>query len=132
MGLLTPSPPSWHPAPPELREVSARARDACTAWPGGLPNIALGFSFREFSTIPRSQNQNEVEMAERVLSNGDSVFATVPVVVGLSTPGEVHEVIRAWRNILGGIDSTQRKEIERIVLDMFKDSGYYGWSWESP
>lgn len=58
--------------------------------------------------------------------------SVVPVVVGFSSPKEVHEAVKVWRNVQGGLDSVQRKEIERIVLDMFKDSGYYGWSWASP
>lgn len=58
--------------------------------------------------------------------------AAFPVVVGFSTPREVHESVKVWRSVQGGLDSVQRKEIEDIVLEMFKDSGYYNWSWASP
>ncbi|KDQ29275.1 hypothetical protein PLEOSDRAFT_2849, partial [Pleurotus ostreatus PC15] len=43
MGLLTPSPPQWHPAPPPLK---ASAAAAGKLWDKGLPDLALGYSIR--------------------------------------------------------------------------------------
>ncbi|EDR12522.1 galactose dehydrogenase, partial [Laccaria bicolor S238N-H82] len=43
MGLLTQSPPSWHPAPPGLLHAVSKAREN---WPD-LTNLALGYSLRQ-------------------------------------------------------------------------------------
>ena len=39
MGLLTPTPPQWHPVPPDLKGLVVQA---CEGWDGGLVNIAMG------------------------------------------------------------------------------------------
>lgn len=102
MGLLTPSPPPWHPATPELKAVTKQALGLSENWPGGLPDIALGYSMREAA------------------ANG------LPTVVGLSSPKEVHEAVRVWREVAG------RYEIEQAVIELYEQSGTLGWSWASP
>ncbi len=126
MGLLTPKPPSWHPASPELKEAAQKAAKLCEdeQWPGGLPNLAVGFAYRKGA---------ELDM---------------PVVVGLSNPEEVHESVRAWRavkaNLAVGIgrkgaelnavkegrDRERRVALEEKVSGLFGDG--LGWSWASP
>jgi hypothetical protein len=82
-----------------------------------LPNVALGFSIREGS----------------VDSNGGaSSNTTFPVVVGFSKPAEVHEAVKVWRAVQSDEDSVRRRDIEHTALELFKESGYYGWSWASP
>ena len=102
MGLLTASPPSWHPATPELRAATKQALELSKNWPGSLPDIALGFSIREAA------------------ANG------LPTVVGLSSPKEVHEAVRVWREVAG------RYELEHAMIELYERSGTLGWSWASP
>jgi D-arabinose 1-dehydrogenase len=110
MGLLTPVPPSWHPAPSGLQDASRRAHDICMAngWKTGLPNIALGFAYRKAQDLG------------------------LPTVIGLSKPAEVHETIRVWRELNSetGDASKQRKAVEALAVDQF--STFQGWSWASP
>jgi len=118
MGLLTNTPPSWHPAPPALRDVVARSVKAVEEWPGGLPNVAIGYSIRE-------------KWDKEVV--GDETNASeIPVVIGLSSPAEVKEAIKVWREVHTGFVDEKRLEMERRVLTEMKESGYYGWAWESP
>ena len=110
MGLLTPSPPKWHPAPESLRNASHKANEICVEdkWPGGLVDIALGFAYRR----------------DREL--------TLPTVVGLSQPREVHENIRVWRSLQeeAAEKTKERAAVEERVLEAFKE--VQGWSWASP
>ncbi|KAI0363725.1 Aldo/keto reductase [Pilatotrama ljubarskyi] len=108
MGLLTPNVPPWHPATPEMREAARRATKLCEdeQWEGGLPNIAVGYGFRKGGEL------------------------SLPVVVGLSNPREVHESMRAWREIKGGKDKEKRIALEQQVIALFGDR--FGWSWASP
>lgn len=110
MGLLSPSPPSWHPATPEIREAARRANEVCNraGWDGGLPNIALGFAYRK---------SREMD---------------VPMVVGLSRPHEVHENVKVWREIQeeSEADIKARTACEKAVVDEFE--GTRGLSWASP
>lgn len=110
MALLTPKPPSWHPAPPALQESSVNAHDTCVTegWPTGLPNIALGFAYR---------NAKELDL---------------PTVVGLSNPDEVHQTMKIWRelNSEDGDMLSKRKATE--TLSMNHISTFRGWSWASP
>ncbi|RPD62043.1 Aldo/keto reductase [Lentinus tigrinus ALCF2SS1-7] len=108
MGLLTPKPPSWHPASPAVKEAAQKAVKLCVdeQWPGGLPNLAVGYGYRKGA---------EVDM---------------PVVVGLSNPEEVHESVRAWRAVKEGKDKEKRVALEEKVISMFGDG--FGWSWASP
>ncbi|KAH9853872.1 Aldo/keto reductase [Lenzites betulinus] len=108
MGLLTPRVPAWHPATPELREGARRASEACAAegWAGGLVDVAVGYGFRLGAELG------------------------VPVVVGLSNPGEVHESVRAWRAVREGKDAGKRVALEQRVVEAFGE--HAGWSWASP
>lgn len=107
MGLLKSDPPPWHPAPQELRQAVV---DASKIGNMGLPNLATGYSLRH--TIS----------AERPL----------PLVVGLSTPREVHECVKVWREVQAEGPSSERREIEEQARNIFRDAGYLDWSWASP
>ncbi|KAG6833631.1 hypothetical protein H0H87_004258 [Tephrocybe sp. NHM501043] len=106
MGLLTPSPPPWHPAPAELFTMS---REAAGIWSEGLPNLALGYAIR----------------------NTGSKHGHTPLVAGFSTPDEVHECIRVWRELQDG-ESDGRKKAEEDAQGKFAKAGYLDWSWASP
>ena len=110
MGLLTPSPPSWHPAPEKLRSLTRDAGDLCAkqGWESGLPNVALGYSYRKSSELE------------------------VPMVVGLSQLREVHETVKVWRELKAqNAEETQRRStLEKLVHESFGDE--QGYSWASP
>lgn len=109
MGLLTPSPPTWHPAPDSLRDASHKAHEICVEekWTGGIVDVALGFAYRR---------GRELEL---------------PTVVGLSQPREVHENIQVWRALQEETaeKSKERRAIEERVLGAFGE--VRGWSWGS-
>jgi D-arabinose 1-dehydrogenase len=107
MGLLTSTPPSWHPAPLRLRKA---ALDASDTWAGGLPDLAMGYSIRR--TI--------------------SVEEPLPLVVGFSSPEEVHECVKVWREILAGHESEEREESEKQAQEVFRQAEFLDWSWPSP
>lgn len=110
MGLLTPSPPSWHPAPPEMRTAAEAAVARC-ARQRGLPNVALGYSLRVAAEL------------------------NLPNTIGFSSPGEVHEAVRAWRELNGDGQSLgpgERRLAEEDVKQLFSDAGMLEWSWASP
>lgn len=111
MGLLTPSPPQWHPAPPIVRDAARKAHETCLeeSWPGGgLPNVALGFAYR------KAHEQD------------------LPTVVGLSNPGEVHDNVKIWRELVQGSAETLKDGmvVEDRILSAFQE--VQGWSWASP
>ncbi|CCM04029.1 uncharacterized protein FIBRA_06186 [Fibroporia radiculosa] len=106
MGLLTPTPPKWHPAPPELLKAVKQANVVCGEWEGGLPNVAIGYGYRTASRM------------------------SMPVVVGLSNPREVHENIQVWRAIKEGKNDNARVVQEKEVSKVFSD--FVNWSWASP
>lgn len=108
MGLLTATPPSWHPAPSELRDAAKAAVDVCkdAGWEGGLPNVAVGYGYKAADALG------------------------VPVVVGMSNLREVHENIRVWREVKEGKENESRKALEKKVAETFAD--FKGWSWSSP
>ena len=109
MGLLTPNPPEWSPAPEKLKLASSEAVDACSGWPGGFPNVALGFAYRNARRLG------------------------IPTVVGMGSLEQVHETMRVWREIVSeGGTSQQRKEYEERVVQVFGASGYRNYSWSSP
>lgn len=122
MGLLTPTPPNWHPAPAGLRSAVNKATEACRAvdWPGGLASVALGYAMRRSGFL-----QSLPADVEKSLDD-------IPTVVGLSTPEEVHEAVKNWREVNRGGDHAKREEIEQAVITIFKESGFFGWSWQSP
>ncbi|KAG6820170.1 hypothetical protein H0H93_004433 [Arthromyces matolae] len=106
MGLLTPSPPAWHPASAELVPL---AKEAAGIWPKGLPDLALGYSIR----------------------NTGLAHGSTPLVVGFSTPQEVHECMKVWRELQDG-EIDERKAAEENVQAVFSRNGYLNWSWASP
>jgi len=107
MGLLTPKPPSWHPAPPELRRAVV---DASLTWAGDFPNLAVGYSMRR-TTIVEKQTA---------------------LVIGLSTPREVHEAVKVWREVIGGSEDEERRKGEVLAQKVIRNAGYLDWSWASP
>jgi D-arabinose 1-dehydrogenase len=109
MGLLTNAPPvPWHPASAELKAAVLKAGETARPWPGGLPNLALGYAIRE-----------------------SKVF-DLPLVAGFSVAREVHECVAVWREIQAGVNSEPREEMEKKVLSVFEESGHYNESWASP
>ncbi|KAI0773784.1 Aldo/keto reductase [Fomes fomentarius] len=108
MGLLTPNPPDWHPSTPELKEAARRANQLCIdeGWASGLPHLAVGYGFKKGQELD------------------------LPVVVGLSNPTEVHESVRAWREIKEGKEAERRAALEERVVKSFGDLA--GWSWAMP
>lgn len=114
MGLLTNSPPDWHPAPQPLKELVKRVIESgvVKSWAGGLPNIALGNSFRREGPI-MGQGAKQV-----------------PTVVGFSNMQHVHESVAVWREVctLPG-ESERRKAVEAGVRKMFEDEGWMDKSW---
>ena len=109
MALLTPNTPAWHPAPSELLQAVSLVRENSAGWPGGLPNLALGYAIRN----------------ARIIDPG------LPWAVGLSNPREVHECVRIWREVSGTVDENRRAK-EEEVKKIIGDSGFLDWSWASP
>lgn len=104
MGLLTPRVPGWHPAPSELR----KAVEECHVL--NLPNVALGFSIRHTGALHHN----------------------MPLVVGMSSPHEVHECIKVWREVQEGNRAEARRTYEEMVTKRLDDVGLKDWSWASP
>ncbi|KAF9482004.1 Aldo/keto reductase [Pholiota conissans] len=108
MGLLTPKPPAWHPAPPALQEAVVSARKT---WDADFPNLAVGYSIRQ-------SNRGE---------------RPLPLVVGFSNPREVHDCVKVWREIQAApADEGKRKEGEERAREVFRRAEYLDWSWASP
>jgi len=103
MGMLTPNPPAWHPAPPPLRVAIKDATERCAGWEGGLVNISLGYAFNRAREIP--------------------------TVVGLSRLREVHENVRVWREVKENKDGPHRRDLENECVGIFKSAGYLDWDW---
>lgn len=110
MGLLTPSPPPWHPAfrYPPLYKASRDAIEMCASRSGGLPDVALGYAYRIASEHKW------------------------PCVVGFSDLREVHESVRVWREVRDENRSTERAEYEAKIKERFKQDNVLEWSWASP
>lgn len=110
MGLLTPSPPPWHPAPENVRDLARKAAALCIedGWDGGLPNVALGYSYRKSAEL------------------------NVPMVVGLSQLREIHETVKVWRELKAQDEGYGRKRqaLEKLIQTSFGDA--IGYSWASP
>jgi D-arabinose 1-dehydrogenase len=107
MGLLTPSPPPWHPAPPKLMEATRTGLQINKDFEGGLPNVALGYAYR----LAGEHN--------------------LPFVAGFSRPEEVHASVKGWRDIESGANEEQTRR-ENEARKLFEDAGYLDWSWASP
>ncbi|KAG8876068.1 hypothetical protein FRB98_007472 [Tulasnella sp. 332] len=121
MGLLTPNPPAWHPAPPKLVASVNRVRDwALTpnGWPDGLVNLALGWAMRREGAVMGGEGKD------------------VPLVVGLSTPKEIHESMAVWREVMavraGTVDerAERRRAAEATAREMFTADGWADCSWD--
>ncbi|KAF9246885.1 Aldo/keto reductase family-domain-containing protein [Melanogaster broomeanus] len=112
MGLLTPTPPAWHPASDNIKEAVKEAVELAKASGAGLPELALQYAF---------QKAREAE---------------IPTVVGLSSLKDVHENARIWYEIdkLGVGETEGWKGRLRAVTDLFekKDGGLLDHSWETP
>lgn len=115
MGLLCPKRPSWHPAPVDMIEAARVAETTASAWPGGLPNLALGHAFRR----PKSHAET-------------SPYNDVPTVVGCSTLEEVHEAMAVWREVTIPGKNTVRKSKEDVIRTIFNAAGWENWSWSVP
>jgi D-arabinose 1-dehydrogenase len=109
MGLLTPSVPGWHPAPPALRDAARAAAERCRDSRGGLPAVAVGYAVRaaEGAAVP------------------------MPTVVGLSKPDEVHTAVRAWRDVREGRDAGGLQEAADGAIAVFEEIGMKDWTWAS-
>lgn len=84
--------------------------DASNKWAGGLPNLAVGYSIR------RSISAEE----------------PLPLVMGFSSPEEVHECVKVWREVLAGHQSDERVKGEEEVREILRQAEYLDWSWASP
>ncbi|EIM88306.1 Aldo/keto reductase [Stereum hirsutum FP-91666 SS1] len=107
MGLLTPTIPAWHPAPPKVKEaaivVVSKCQELVDSGKGGLPNVAIGWA---------------VEKAE------EEKIATV---VGLSNLREVHQAVGAWREVKEG--GKQYERFAAQAIQAFEEAGVKDWSW---
>ncbi|GJJ07659.1 hypothetical protein Clacol_010570 [Clathrus columnatus] len=110
MGLLTANHPSWHPASPALLEAKSQALAFCKDWEGGLPDVALGYHLRQ----------------------KEGVMHDIPRVIGMSNVAEVHAAMKAWDRIRTNVDVEARTAREQGIVNLFKDAGFYGYSWQSP
>lgn len=97
-----------------MAEATA-ASTAGVGWPGGLPNLALGYAFRR----PKSH----AEM---------SPYNDVPTVVGLSSMQEVHDAMAVWREVSIPGTNTIRKSKEDVIRGVFRAAGWLNWSWSTP
>ncbi|EKM80246.1 hypothetical protein AGABI1DRAFT_113447 [Agaricus bisporus var. burnettii JB137-S8] len=102
MGLLSPKPPSWHPAPEELQSAVAKAVEIVQ----DLPTLAQGYTARQTGT-------------------------KMPLVAGFSNVKEVHECVKVWREVHEKRDGLRLQQ-EKEVIEVFGRSQYLDWSWKSP
>ena len=79
----------------------------------GLPALAMGYAIREADGVRAGDLQG------------------VPLVVGFSNPQEVHECVKAWREVLG-VPDEERKRKEEATRAIFEREGYLDWSWAQP
>ncbi|KAG9034063.1 hypothetical protein FRB95_013832 [Tulasnella sp. JGI-2019a] len=121
MGLLTPNPPPWHPAPPDLTASVNRVKAWTTnpnGWPDGIANLALGWAMRREGAVMGAEGKD------------------VPIVIGWSTPKEIHESVAVWREVVavqaGTADerARKRKQAEQTARDMFTADGWADCSWD--
>jgi D-arabinose 1-dehydrogenase len=110
MGYLTDHTPDWHPASPEMMAFKDNQLiKMCQSWPGGLPNLALGYA----------------------LGRNSGVMADIPTVAGFSRISEVHEAVSVWREVANST-SNIRKDQENAVIQALQESGWENYSWRSP
>lgn len=103
MGLLTPKPPSWHPAPDALKSTVV---EALKIHPD-LPDLALGYTARQTGT-------------------------KTPLVGGFSNVKEVHECVNVWKEVYESKGNEIRVRQEEGIISLFERSQYLDWSWKSP
>lgn len=116
MGLLTDrGPPSWHPAPEKMIACVGEAGRSVLGGEGGMPALAMGWAVGKADGL-------EVGPETR----------GVPLVAGFSTPEEVHDGMRAWREVVDGKDVERRSRKEEAVEAIFEREGYLNWSWAQP
>ena len=113
MGLLTQSPPTWHPAPEPMLQATRQAVNICQPY-GGLPNIALGFGFRS-STLKKAAYR-------------------MPVIVGFSNLDEVQEGVQVFHRVIHESDreNDMRSTVEEDVRKLYVDADCLDWSWPCP
>lgn len=127
MGLLrSQGGQAWHPASPELLAASIEAANLVTKNGTSLERVSLGFGFSSATVLQGSGEET-------------------PIVVGLSTPAEVHETMEIYTSIYGdGKDSRkgrrageglgegrkQQQDLEREVIEIFKKSNTLDWTWQ--
>jgi hypothetical protein len=108
MGYLTNRTPAWHPAPAKMVSLKDnQLLKLAENWPGGLPNLALGYALRRDS----------------------GVMADVPTVAGFSRTSEVHEAVSVWHEVMSGVSST-RHDLELAVIQAVAE--WRNYSWKSP
>jgi aryl-alcohol dehydrogenase-like predicted oxidoreductase len=111
MGLLSgPArpPPGWHPAPPALREAVKKAEQVIEEEGREMSEVALRYTI------------------------GQCVERGVPLLVGLSTPDEVHASVRNLRDVQEEKKHEgDAKAVER-AKEVIREAGYLNWSWPSP
>ncbi|KAA1466018.1 Aldo/keto reductase [Dentipellis sp. KUC8613] len=112
MGLLTPTPPGWHPAPEKVRAAAAVAVQRAESWEGGLPTLAIAWAAKRAE--------------DGVDGTGEGVM---PTVVGLSKLEEVHQAVKGWREVKDGVKAEEREACARGVIQAFEDAGLRDWSW---
>ncbi|KAI0052566.1 Aldo/keto reductase [Auriscalpium vulgare] len=105
MGLLTPTTPNWHPAPPAMREAGKEALKRAQTWPGGLPAVAVSWAVKA----------------------AGGAESPMPTVVGLSSPAEVHRAVKAWRD--GEEGSQELDEYARRARQAFEETDTNEWTW---
>lgn len=108
MGLFSPTPPAWHPAPPALRTAidETQALLGKKAWKGGLVDVAMGYAYNRAEAVG------------------------IPTVVGMSNLREVHENVSVWRAVTDGKGEREREDCEKEVGGLF--AGMKNWAWASP
>ncbi|KAF9649301.1 Aldo/keto reductase [Thelephora ganbajun] len=84
--------------------LSSEALNMCSTWNGGLPNIALGFAYRNARDLG------------------------ILTAVGMGSLEQVHETVKVWREIALDGSSQEREEHEDEVLRVFDASGCRNYS----
>jgi len=116
MGLLTEKgPPDWHPSPQGLRETAMRAAKLCRERNTTLMRVAEEFSLRW------------EEMVHRLTGRSPRGMSTV--VVGLSNPKEVHEVVDVYMTLRSDAAKTLHDRDVSDVMELFSREGWSNYNW---
>ena len=115
----------WHPASPALQKAREDAVQLITKAGTTLEAVALGYG----------------------LASAGSSATHTPIVVGLSTPEEVHETMRVFSQLYKdpkardarepgtgtGLGAEQQKQLklEGEVTDIIRKAGAFNWTWDS-